>query len=66
MADKKDRHKDRHRLKTAVTVRVTPEIKAQWLAAAASQGVTLAAWIVAACANCYSGLVKPCTIIRSK
>ena len=62
----KERIKDRQRIKTGVTVRVTPEVKAQWQAAATSQGVALSAWIVAACANCYSGLVKPCKVIRSK
>lgn len=43
------RTKDRHRLKSAVTVRVPTALKAQWAAAAMRRGMTLSAWVVAAC-----------------
>jgi len=44
-----EHRKDRHRLKTAVTVRIEPERKATWQAAAARRGMTLSDWVMAAC-----------------
>jgi len=44
-----EHRKDRHRLKTAVTVRIEPETKAVWQAAAARQKMTLRDWVIAAC-----------------
>lgn len=44
-----ERRKDHHRLKTAVTVRIPPEMKTAWQGAAAGRGMTLKDWVVAAC-----------------
>ena len=41
--------KDRHRPKTAVTVRLAPEEKARWKELAEERNMTLADWVIAAC-----------------
>ncbi len=41
--------KDRHRLKTAVTVRLAPEDKERWKALASERNMTLAEWVITAC-----------------
>ncbi len=43
------RRKDHHRLKTAVTVRIDEEEKAQWKLWAQVQGMPLAHWVIRVC-----------------
>ena len=42
------RRKDRHQLQ-GITIRVTAQTKATWLARAQQRGLTLSEWIIAAC-----------------
>ena len=47
--------KDRHRIKSAVTVRIAADHKAAWQAAAQASGQTLAGWLIQA-ADAAAGL----------
>jgi hypothetical protein len=44
-----EHRKDRHRLKTAVKVRLTDDEKVRWQDRASQRGMMLTEWVIAAC-----------------